>query len=345
MSANETINMDEDAYKAYRSVIVSPTLRSIWAQVYGESFWPDLDPPWTQATIEDVRFVRADWARTRRHGSSTSAAVPAASCASLRVIVGSALSASTPIRWRYGWRKNGVPELWTKSPFRQAISARQAFPRRHSTVLRASTFSCSCRTKRRSCVKWREPSSRARVSRAPPLNSGRRARQCQRRHSTHIRAPSRRQGSLWRSTKRRGAGDGYSKGCCLQFWRERPNSAARSILLPGHASAPGPAPAHRNWQTAGARGFACVCPSSTCELRRHRRVRNGSFWHPFPVRSQSDFRAHQSQQGVTTVGFGGKACLGGGVLARAWPVAITRAVAQSTASPDSRRRRSAGSGR
>ena len=57
MSANETINMNEDAYKAYRSVIVSPTLRSIWAQVYGERFWPDLDPPWTQATIEDVRFV------------------------------------------------------------------------------------------------------------------------------------------------------------------------------------------------------------------------------------------------------------------------------------------------
>lgn len=49
--------MDEDAYQAYRSVIVSPTLRSIWAEVYGDRFWPDLDPPWTQATIEDVRFV------------------------------------------------------------------------------------------------------------------------------------------------------------------------------------------------------------------------------------------------------------------------------------------------
>ncbi|NJO23791.1 MAG: class I SAM-dependent methyltransferase, partial [Sphingomonadales bacterium] len=51
------MNMDEDAYQAYRSVIVSPTLRSIWAEVYGDRFWPDLDPPWTQATIEDVRFV------------------------------------------------------------------------------------------------------------------------------------------------------------------------------------------------------------------------------------------------------------------------------------------------
>ena len=49
--------MDEDFYQAYRSVIVSPTLRSIWAEVYGDRFWPDLDPPWTQATIEDVRFV------------------------------------------------------------------------------------------------------------------------------------------------------------------------------------------------------------------------------------------------------------------------------------------------
>lgn len=49
--------MDEDAYRAYRSVIVSPTLRSIWTEAYGNSFWPDLDPPWTQATIEDVRFV------------------------------------------------------------------------------------------------------------------------------------------------------------------------------------------------------------------------------------------------------------------------------------------------
>jgi ubiquinone/menaquinone biosynthesis C-methylase UbiE len=49
--------MDEDAYRAYRSVIVSPTLRSIWVEVYGDRFWPDLDPPWTQATIEDVRFL------------------------------------------------------------------------------------------------------------------------------------------------------------------------------------------------------------------------------------------------------------------------------------------------
>jgi ubiquinone/menaquinone biosynthesis C-methylase UbiE len=63
----KAIIMDEDAYQAYRSVIVSPTLHSIWAEVYGEKFWPDLDPPWTQATIEDVRFV-AD--RLGAHGPS-----------------------------------------------------------------------------------------------------------------------------------------------------------------------------------------------------------------------------------------------------------------------------------
>jgi ubiquinone/menaquinone biosynthesis C-methylase UbiE len=51
--------MDEDAYRAYRSVIMSPTLHSIWAEVYGDRFWSDLDPPWTQATIEHVRFVAA----------------------------------------------------------------------------------------------------------------------------------------------------------------------------------------------------------------------------------------------------------------------------------------------
>jgi ubiquinone/menaquinone biosynthesis C-methylase UbiE len=50
-------NVDEQAYQAYRSVIVSPTLRSIWAGVYGDRFWPDLDPPWTQATIQDARFL------------------------------------------------------------------------------------------------------------------------------------------------------------------------------------------------------------------------------------------------------------------------------------------------
>ena len=49
--------MDEDAYQAYRSVVESPTLRSIWASVYGNQFWRDVDPPWTLATLDDVHFV------------------------------------------------------------------------------------------------------------------------------------------------------------------------------------------------------------------------------------------------------------------------------------------------
>lgn len=49
--------MDEDAYRAYRSVVESPTLRSIWAAAYGSRFWSDVDPPWTLATLDDVRFI------------------------------------------------------------------------------------------------------------------------------------------------------------------------------------------------------------------------------------------------------------------------------------------------
>jgi len=51
--------MNEDAYQAYRSVVESPTLRSIWANVYGNLFWSDVDPPWTLATLNDVHFVAA----------------------------------------------------------------------------------------------------------------------------------------------------------------------------------------------------------------------------------------------------------------------------------------------
>ena len=43
--------MDDDAYQAYRSVVESPTLRSIWANVYGSRLWSDIDPPWTLATL------------------------------------------------------------------------------------------------------------------------------------------------------------------------------------------------------------------------------------------------------------------------------------------------------
>ena len=49
--------MDEDAYQAYRSVVESPTLRSIWGSVYGSRLWNGIDPPWTLATLDDVHFV------------------------------------------------------------------------------------------------------------------------------------------------------------------------------------------------------------------------------------------------------------------------------------------------
>ena len=52
-------HMDEDGYKAYRSVVESSALRSIWAEVYGDRFWTDVDPPWTLATVDDVHFVTA----------------------------------------------------------------------------------------------------------------------------------------------------------------------------------------------------------------------------------------------------------------------------------------------
>ena len=48
--------MDE-AYQAYRSAVESPTLRSIWTDVYCERMWEGGDPPTTVATIDDVRFV------------------------------------------------------------------------------------------------------------------------------------------------------------------------------------------------------------------------------------------------------------------------------------------------
>lgn len=49
--------MDATAYRAYCSVIESPTLRVIWARAYGQRFWDEVEPPWTLATIDDVQFV------------------------------------------------------------------------------------------------------------------------------------------------------------------------------------------------------------------------------------------------------------------------------------------------
>ena len=47
----------DDAYQAYRSAVVSPTLRSIWSDVYRERLWERAVPPWTIATVDDVAFV------------------------------------------------------------------------------------------------------------------------------------------------------------------------------------------------------------------------------------------------------------------------------------------------
>lgn len=54
MPADQTI---DEAYQAYRSAAESPTLRSIWADVYRERLWEGAEPPATMATIDDVRFV------------------------------------------------------------------------------------------------------------------------------------------------------------------------------------------------------------------------------------------------------------------------------------------------
>ena len=48
--------MDE-AFLAYRSMVESPTLRSIWVDVYRDRLWEEAAPPATMATIDDIRFV------------------------------------------------------------------------------------------------------------------------------------------------------------------------------------------------------------------------------------------------------------------------------------------------
>jgi hypothetical protein len=59
--------MDEDAYQAYRSVIVSPTLRSIWAEVYGDRFCAGFSDAWMTplSTRADGRRPRSAKARNR----------------------------------------------------------------------------------------------------------------------------------------------------------------------------------------------------------------------------------------------------------------------------------------
>lgn len=64
--------MNDEASLAYRRTVESLTLRSIWARAYGDRFWPDGEPPWTMATIDDVQFAMA-----RLNGLATSRFVDA----------------------------------------------------------------------------------------------------------------------------------------------------------------------------------------------------------------------------------------------------------------------------
>jgi SAM-dependent methyltransferase len=42
---------------SYRSLLDSTALRSAWAEGYGERFWPDSEPPLSEATKDDAEFV------------------------------------------------------------------------------------------------------------------------------------------------------------------------------------------------------------------------------------------------------------------------------------------------
>jgi methylase of polypeptide subunit release factors len=58
---------DGYGFQAYRSAVESPTVRSIWADVYRDRLWPGAEPPWTLATADDVRFATE---RTKPQASS-----------------------------------------------------------------------------------------------------------------------------------------------------------------------------------------------------------------------------------------------------------------------------------
>ena len=207
--------MDEDAYQAYRSVIVSPTLRSIWAEVYGNSFWPDLDPPWTQATIEDVRFV-AD-----RLGAGGSGRLVDLGCGSGcfmrfaardlgRHIVGIDANAMA-IRLA----QERCADLLEKISLQTGNIGETGFP--------AATFDGAVSLDVLLFVPDKQKVLRevARILKPGARFAGttfelrRRAQLSRHRRSTHIVATSRRQDSWWRPTKRLGTGDGSSNGC----WR------------------------------------------------------------------------------------------------------------------------------
>jgi len=48
---------DLDPYRAFRSLFASKTVRSAWAKSYGEQFWEASEPPQSQATVNDIKFI------------------------------------------------------------------------------------------------------------------------------------------------------------------------------------------------------------------------------------------------------------------------------------------------
>ena len=49
--------VDLDPYRVFRSQFASKTVRSAWAKSYGDQFWEESDPPLSQATIDDIKFL------------------------------------------------------------------------------------------------------------------------------------------------------------------------------------------------------------------------------------------------------------------------------------------------
>jgi SAM-dependent methyltransferase len=47
----------DDPYRIFRSAFASKTVRSAWTKSYGDQFWEASDPPLSQATIDDIKFL------------------------------------------------------------------------------------------------------------------------------------------------------------------------------------------------------------------------------------------------------------------------------------------------
>jgi 2-polyprenyl-3-methyl-5-hydroxy-6-metoxy-1,4-benzoquinol methylase len=49
--------VEVDPYRIFRSAFASKSIRSAWAKSYGDQFWEASDPPLSQATIDDIKFL------------------------------------------------------------------------------------------------------------------------------------------------------------------------------------------------------------------------------------------------------------------------------------------------